>query len=56
MLHCLEALEISKEAAIAEHSNIARIRDGYAAFSKGDFASLNDFFAVDILWHGGGRG
>jgi ketosteroid isomerase-like protein len=40
---------------MVEHSNVARIRDGYAAFSKGDFAALNDFFAEDILWHVGGR-
>jgi len=40
---------------MAEHPNVARIRDGYAAFSKGNFAALNDFFAEDILWHAGGR-
>jgi hypothetical protein len=40
---------------MAEHPNVARIRDGYAAFSTGNFAALNDFFAEDILWHAGGR-
>ena len=40
---------------MAEHPNIARIRDGYAAFAKGDFAVLNDLFAEDIVWHAGGR-
>ena len=40
---------------MVEHSNVARIRDGYAAFSTGNFAALNDFFAEDILWHAGGR-
>jgi uncharacterized protein len=40
---------------MAEHSNIARIRDGYAAFAKGDFAVLNDLFAEDLLWHEPGR-
>jgi len=40
---------------MAEHSNIARIRDGYAAFAKGDFTALNDLFAEDIVWHVGGR-
>jgi uncharacterized protein len=36
---------------MAEHPNVARIRDGYAAFAKGDFAVLNDLFAEDLLWH-----
>jgi ketosteroid isomerase-like protein len=40
---------------MAEHPNVARIRDGYAAFSTGDFAALNELFADDILWHVGGR-
>ncbi len=40
---------------MAEHSNAARIRDGYAAFAKGDFAVLNDLFAEDLLWHDTGR-
>jgi uncharacterized protein len=40
---------------MAEHPNVARLRDGYAAFAKGDFAALNDLFAEDLLWHVGGR-
>jgi ketosteroid isomerase-like protein len=40
---------------MAEHPNVARIRDGYAAFAKGDFAILNDLFAGDMQWHEGGR-
>ena len=40
---------------MAEHSNIARIRDGYAAFAKGDFTALNDLFAEDVVWHVSGR-
>ena len=40
---------------MAEHPNIARIKDGYAAFAKGDFAVLNDLFAEDIVWHASGR-
>jgi hypothetical protein len=40
---------------MAEHPNVARIRDGYAAFAKGDFAALNDLFAEDLLWHVNGR-
>ncbi len=34
---------------MAEHPNVARIRDGYAAFAKGDFAALNELFADDIV-------
>lgn len=40
---------------MAEHPNVARIRGGYAAFAKGDFATLNDLFAEDLLWHDAGR-
>jgi ketosteroid isomerase-like protein len=40
---------------MAEHPNVTRMRDGYAAFAKGDFAVLNDLFADDIRWHVGGR-
>jgi uncharacterized protein len=40
---------------MAEHLNVARIKDGYAAFAKGDFAVLNDLFAEDVLWHEPGR-
>ncbi len=40
---------------MAEHPNVARIRDGYAAFTKGDFAVLDELFADDVLWHVGGR-
>ena len=40
---------------MAEHPNVTRIKDGYAAFAKGDFAVLNDLFAEDLLWHVGGR-
>jgi ketosteroid isomerase-like protein len=40
---------------VAEHPNVARIRDVYAAFATGDFAVLNDVFAEDLLWHDLGR-
>ena len=40
---------------MAEHPNVTRMRDGYAAFAKGDFAVLNDLFADDVVWHVGGR-
>jgi len=40
---------------MVEHPNVARIKDGYAAFAKGDFAVLSDLFAEDLLWHSTGR-
>jgi uncharacterized protein len=40
---------------MAEHPNVARIRDGYAAFAAADFAVLTDLFAEDLVWHVGGR-
>jgi ketosteroid isomerase-like protein len=40
---------------MAEHPNVARIQDGYAAFAKGDFDVLTDLFADNIVWHNGGR-
>lgn len=40
---------------MSEHPNVARIRDGYAAFAAGDLATLNDLFAEDVLWHVDGR-
>jgi ketosteroid isomerase-like protein len=40
---------------MAEHPYVALIKDGYAAFVKGDFAALNDIFAEDLLWHESGR-
>jgi uncharacterized protein len=38
-----------------EHSNVARIREGYVAFAKGDFAALDELFAEDLIWHEVGR-
>jgi len=40
---------------MAEHPNVTRITDAYAAFAKGDLAALEDFFAEDVLWHEGRR-
>lgn len=40
---------------MAEHPNVARIRDGYAAFVRGDFAALNELFAEDVVFHVPGR-
>jgi hypothetical protein len=40
---------------MAEHPNVTRMKDGYAAFAKGDFAVLDDLFADNVVWHVGGR-
>ena len=40
---------------MAEHPNVARIRDGYAAFAKGDLTALDDYFDKDLVWHEPGR-
>jgi uncharacterized protein len=41
---------------MAEHPNVALVREGYAAFSSGDMDTLNRLFAENIVWHEGGRG
>lgn len=40
---------------MSDHPNVARIRDGYAAFAKGDFVALDDIFDADLLWHETGQ-
>ena len=40
---------------MTEHPNVARIRDGYTAFAKGDFTVLSDLFTEDLVWHDAGR-
>jgi uncharacterized protein len=38
------------------HPNEQRLRDGFEAFSKGDFETLrNEFLAPDVVWHSAGR-
>lgn len=38
------------------HPNEDIVRDGYAAFARGDLDALqNHFFAPDLLWHYSGR-
>ena len=37
------------------HPNEDLVRRGYAAFSAGDMATLDELFADDIAWHAGGR-
>ena len=38
------------------HPNEDLLRQGYAAFSTGDFQALGELFADDIQWHAPGRG
>lgn len=40
---------------MSEHPNVARIKRGYAAFAQGDFATLNELFAEDLVWHEPGQ-
>ena len=41
---------------MAEHANVARLREGHEAFSRGDMATLMELIAEDTLWHISGRG
>jgi ketosteroid isomerase-like protein len=36
---------------MADHPNAVRLREGYAAFDRGDIAALNDLFSPDVVWH-----
>lgn len=41
---------------MAEHPNVERTRQGYAAFASGDLDKLrNDHFAPDVVFHVGGH-
>jgi ketosteroid isomerase-like protein len=39
---------------VADHPNLENARAGYAAFSAGDMATINDLLADDIVWHSSG--
>jgi ketosteroid isomerase-like protein len=41
---------------MAEHPNVQRIRDAYAAFSAGDLAAALKDLAPDAVFHFGGEG
>jgi ketosteroid isomerase-like protein len=41
--------------SVDEHPNAARVRDGFAAYNRGDFAAMRTILAQDILWHVGGN-
>jgi hypothetical protein len=36
---------------MADHPNATLLRNGYAAFARGDVATLTDLFAQDVVWH-----
>jgi len=36
---------------MADHPNAQIVRRGYEAFAKGDFDTLKEIFADDIIWH-----
>lgn len=38
------------------HPNEELLRNGYAAFEKGDLDTLRGLFADDIVWHSPGKG
>lgn len=41
---------------MAEHANVARIRDTYAAYAAGDFATVLAQFSPDLVFHVAGNG
>ena len=47
---------LREEDTMAEHPNVEVQRRGYDAFSKADFAALNDVFADGIVWLVSGPG
>ena len=38
-----------------EHPNVALVREGFAAFERGDFAWMDQHLADDVVWHVGGN-
>ena len=40
---------------MSEHPNVARMREGYEAFGKGDLETLRQLWTDDIRWHEGGH-
>ena len=40
---------------MADHPNVQRLRDGYAAFAKGDMDAVKELWTDDVVWHVGGN-
>jgi ketosteroid isomerase-like protein len=38
-----------------EHPNVQLVRDGFAAFQRGDTAWMDEHLADDVAWHVGGN-
>jgi uncharacterized protein len=38
-----------------EHPNVAIVREGFAAFERGDMEWMNEHLADDVVWHVGGN-
>ncbi len=36
---------------MSDHPNLARMREGYTAFAKGDLATLTELWRADVRWH-----
>lgn len=43
-----------EEGAVAEHPNVALLREAIEKFSRGDLQGYRSHFAEDVLWHVGG--
>jgi hypothetical protein len=39
---------------VTEHPNAARVREGFAAWNRGDFDTVREYLADDVVWHVGG--
>jgi ketosteroid isomerase-like protein len=49
------AEQAQSEQAQSEHPNARLVRDGYAAFARGDLAAIDKMFDDEIVWHTEGR-
>jgi ketosteroid isomerase-like protein len=38
-----------------EHPNVTVVREGFAAFERGDMARMDQLLADDVMWHIGGN-
>jgi uncharacterized protein len=41
---------------MSDHPNLARMREGYTAYSKGDLAAMTELLREDVRWHEPGDG
>jgi ketosteroid isomerase-like protein len=46
---------VYRRGAVAEHPNVAGVREALSAYDRGDFDTLRSFLADDIVWHVGGN-